>query len=145
MKRAHTITLTMFVLPGEDVEEQERLFLGLVPFSLADEGLSLQRSISKGFNDRDITVFSLRLEKERHTNAFLDAIAHRLSGAQKQQLISQENRLDDRLDFFLRFKKSSLPGRGLTDKGDCVHVRMSIAAFPKKKERALIIIKEIFK
>jgi RNA binding exosome subunit len=32
----------------------------------------------------------------------------------------------------------------ITDCGECFHIRISIAAFPKKKEVALEVIKKIF-
>ena len=144
MRRAHSVTITSFVKPEEDLEQARQAFLSLIPFPLEEERLALDEAVAKGFNDRSITVLSLKLEKERHTNAFLANLSSRLSGAQKQQLLEQEDRLDARLDYFLRFRKQDLPLLVLTDKGECVHVKISLAAFPKSRERALAIIKEVF-
>lgn len=145
MKRAHSITFTLFIKPEEDKEQRKEQFLSLIPLDIEKEKLKLKETTSTGFNDRKITVLGLKLQKERHTNEFIDYLVAHLSGAQKQQLVEQENRLDDNCDYFLRFQKDHLPKLVLTEKGDCVHVKMSIAAFPKKKEQAKPIIKEIFK
>ncbi|MBN1275579.1 hypothetical protein JXA12_04795 [Candidatus Woesearchaeota archaeon] len=145
MRRAHTITLTTFVKPEEDKEAIKEQLLSLAPLDLEKEGLVVKEAHATGFNDRKITILSLTLQKERHTNAWLDHLRGRLSGAQKQQLLEQENRLDQDCQFYLRFQKKHLPKLVLIDGGDCVHVRMSIAAFPKKRERALMLMREILK
>jgi RNA binding exosome subunit len=144
MRRANSITFTLFVTPEEDLEQAKQQLLSLIPFSLEEERLVMVSSVAKGFNDRSITILSVRLEKERHTNAFLDHLSSSLSGAQKQQLLEQEDRLDDDCDYFVRFRKDDLPLLVLTQRGDCVHVRMSVAAFPKTRERALAVIRDIF-
>lgn len=145
MKRLHNVVLSMFVKPEEDAQELERKFLSIVPFSLGEEKLALQKTVASGFNERKITILEIVLQKERHTNALLDHLVRHLSGAQKQQLLGQDNRLDDDCDFFLRFKKEALPQLILTNGGDCLHVKLSIAAFPKRRQAAEGVIKEIFK
>lgn len=145
MKRAHSIVLSAFVKADEDVAKVREGLLSLVPFSLADEKLSLQESAATGLAGGKITILEVKLEKERHTSAFLDALVARLSGAQKQQLCDQENRVDEECNAYLRFRKSDLPLLVLTDGGDCIHLRISLAAFPKKRENALRLFKEIFK
>ena len=93
-----------------------------------------------------ITILELLVEKERHTKAFLEHFIADLSSDQKSVLLSQENRLDDECHFFIRLdKKSLLDGKlVITDSGDCFHIKMSIAAFPKKKEQARKVIEELF-
>lgn len=145
MKRAHTVTLSVFVAPDEQEEPLIQQLKALIPFDLAEEKIALKRTVAAGFNDRKIVILELVLSKERHTNAFLDHLAASLSGAQKQQLVEQTNRLDEHLDFFLRLRKGDLPLLVLTDGGDCIHVRISLAAFPKKEEVARALVKEIFK
>ena len=54
---------------------------------------------------------------------------------------------DDDLNFFLRLEKPKLFNHEywITDSGDCMHIKINLAAFPKKKEKAAPLIKEIFK
>lgn len=145
MKRAHSIVISAFVKDGEDEDAIRQSIRSLVPFSLEDEKLALQESSVTGLSGGKILVLELRLQKERHTSMFLDALASNLSGAQKQQLCEQENRIDQECNAFLRFRKKDFPRLVLTDGGDCIHVRLSLAAFPKKREHALLLFKEIFK
>lgn len=145
MKYLNNITFTLFIKDAKIEEEETNKLLSLIPFSLEEEKLVLKRSASTGLSDNTIIILTLKLEKERHTNAFLSFLQEHLSKEQKELLLTQENRLDDNCDFFIRFKKDDLPNLIFTDEGDCVHIRMSVAAFPKKKERALERIKEIFK
>jgi len=145
MKLAHAVNLRVFVKPEDDYEKDKEAFLSLIPFSLEDEKVSLQETKAEGFNERQIRILELQLDKQRHVKAFLEKLQGELSGAQKQQLLEQDDRLDDNCDFYLRFRKQDLPKLVLTDKGDCVHVRLSIAAFPKKRENASEAVKEIFK
>ncbi|MFP4524413.1 MAG: RNA-binding domain-containing protein [Candidatus Woesearchaeota archaeon] len=145
MKLAHAVNLRTFIKPEDDYEADKQAFLGLIPFSLEDEKVPLQETDAKGFNERQIVILEVQLDKQRHVKAFLEKLQAELSGAQKQQLLEQDDRLDDECDFYLRFRKKDLPRLVLTDKGDCVHVRLSIAAFPKKRENAREAVKEIFK
>jgi RNA binding exosome subunit len=145
MKLVHTITLSLFVKPDEDKLALRALFVGLVPFSLADEKIVLKESSATTLDNRAMSTFEIMLSKERHTKAFIDFLNKNLPAHQKQQLIEQENRVDEECNFYLRFEKNHLPKLMLTDSGNCVHCKMAIAAFPKKREQALTLVKELFK
>ncbi len=161
MKLANSIKVSVFIKttgkPVESVsqdlqkpEEDEALikekFISLFPFSLEEEKLILKRSKAQGFNQRQIIIYEVELSKERHTNAFLKNLKDKLDEQQKKMLISQDNRLDENLDFFIRLDKPCLLSNlfQVTDCGDCFHIKISIAAFPKKREIALEVVKRIF-
>jgi RNA binding exosome subunit len=59
-------------------------------------------------------------------------------------LISQiESRLDEELFFFMRIDKDSWNIEKktiLTDSGNCYHIRITVAAFPKKRESAVALL-----
>lgn len=146
MKLLHNVTLSVFIKPEEDEAKVMAGFRSLLPFDdLHKEKIVIDRGSVTGFNDRTIKTVSSRLDKERHTRAFVEYVQSSLSGAQKQQVLQQDNRLDAELFFYLRFDKEYLPRLVLTDSGDCVHVKLSIAAFPKKEGPARKIVEEIFK
>lgn len=146
MKRVHNIVFSVFAKSGEDMESLESALLSLLPFNLEDENIKLKKTLASGLVESKITILELSLEKERHTNAFLDAFLDDLSTDQKKTLLNQENRLDDDCHFFIRLDKDALlDGKlALTDGGNCFHIKMAIAAFPKKKEAARKIIEELF-
>jgi RNA binding exosome subunit len=146
MKLANSIRVTVFAKPEENEGKVREKFLGLFPFNLEEEKISINRSRATGFSQRQIAIYEVELFKERHTNLFLKLLNSKLDAQQRCMLLSQENRLDDNLDFFIRFSKEHLLNNEfmLTDCGDCYHIRISIAAFPRKREVALEVAKKIF-
>ncbi|MFH1408471.1 MAG: RNA-binding domain-containing protein [Nanoarchaeota archaeon] len=143
MKLVHNVVITVF--SSDDADACKKTLAPFVPFSLEEEKLEVQEQKAEGFQDRKIIILSLKLVKARHTNAFLKELKEHLSPESCRLLLQQiESRLDERLNFFIRFDKQELlSGRFmLTDGGDCFHIKMSIAAFPHKRPIAKNIIKE---
>jgi RNA binding exosome subunit len=151
MRYANSIKITVFVKPEDKTDNTldgkildciKRLF----PTDLENERLSINKTNAEGFNNRNITIYELSLTKESHTNMFIKNLRERLNQDQKDLLFRQaESRLDENLDFFIRLGKQELL-RGdyyITDSGDCFHIRIGIAAFPRKKETALKVVEEI--
>jgi RNA binding exosome subunit len=146
MKLANSIKMTVFAKPEENEEKIREKLINFFSFSLEEEKIPIKRSKATSFNQRQIAIYEVELFKERHTNAFLKLLNSKLDAQQRCMLLSQENRLDDNLDFFIRFSKDHLLNNEfmLTDSGDCYHIRISIAAFPRKREAALDVVKKIF-
>ena len=150
MKIAHQIKIKVFSY--EKINEDNKLildkFLELFPFDLKDEKIELKKTWAEGFHEKKIIVFETILNKEKHIKRFLENLNQKLGNEEKNRIISQlDSRLDDNLDFFLRFDKEEyLKNNNLTitPSGNCFHVSMSIAAFPKKRDSALRIVKGIF-
>ncbi len=148
MKQAHHIELSVFAHQGEDAEAIKQTLASLVPLDFEEEKLVIKEQNATGFKDEKIKIFSLDLQKEHHTNTFLEALAQRLTTSQKEQLLIQrESRLDEDLNFFIRLDKPQLlQGKTeITDSGNCFHIKIHIAAFPAKRENALIVIDKLFK
>jgi RNA binding exosome subunit len=58
-----------------------------------------------------------------------------------------ESRLDEELFFFIRIDKEKLIKANefiLTDEGNCYHIKLGVAAYPRKREIALGRLKEYF-
>jgi RNA binding exosome subunit len=147
VKYANNITINVFVKPEEDEETIRKTFLELINLDLEKEKLLLKRKKAKGFNQRAIIIYEVRLEKEKHTNYFLREFVSKLNEEQKELLVRQKNRLDDDLHFFIRLDKNKLNNNEyyITDSGECYHINIGIASFPRKKEVAEEVIREIFK
>jgi len=145
---AHNICITVFCKPEEDTKLTAKKLLFLVPFDIKEQKIEIKKRMAMGFNEKKITILEVYLEKEKHTNKFLENLNKKLSKEQKELLIKQlESRLDDELNFFLRFDKNKLINEynlWLTDKGDCYHIRIKVAAFPHKREAALKTVEKIF-
>jgi len=149
MKLCHTIKTSVFCREEEDEENILNCFLQLFPFNTEKEKIMLKKTKVKGFKEKIITIFEINLEKNRHINSFLKFLNEKLNNSQKELILRQLNsRLDNDLNLFLRFDKDKLLKEDrlwLTDRGSCFHIKIAIAAFPKKKEIAQKIIRKIFK
>jgi len=148
MRWAHRATITAFGKPEEDVEAIKEGIIALVPFNLEEAKVKLEIQNTEGF-ERQIKIFTIILTKESHTNDFLQFLLDKLSKEQKEMLAAQaETRLDAEFDFFMRFEKDAwIKDRELllTDTGNCYHIKLSLATFPKKKENALQLVERIFR
>lgn len=148
MKNAHHIKITVFVTPEESNKENEKKFLSLIPFDTHKEKIRLEKEKVEGLENKELEVWTLFLKKTKHTNEFLKNLASKLSSKDKEQIISQkESRLDEDVWFYLRLDKEKFfetNKLNVVDRGNCIHIKIKIAAFPKKKEIALKIVEQIF-
>ena len=149
MKYANRIRLTVFSYEHEDRNSVLEAFLGFFPFNLEESKVILKKSRASGFSEKKIEIFEAALAKDSLIKQFLNNLLSNLGEVQKGQLIQQaESRLDNEMNFFIRFDKDSwINDRKLylTDSGKCFHLKMSIASFPKKREVSLKVVKELFK
>jgi len=150
MKIAHQIKTKVFSYEkfNDDTDLILNKFLQLFPFKLEDEKIDLKKTVAFGFHDKKITIIEAILKKEKHIKKFLENLVEKIDEEQKKLISEQlESRLDNNLDFFLRFDKDEYVKNDkliLIDSGNCFHIEMSVAAFPKKREIAVNIIKSIF-
>ena len=148
MKCAHLIKLSVFSYEQENKDSILEAFLKFFPFNLKDSGVQLNKTVAEGFNEAKIEIFETNLAKNSLINQFLANLLKNLDKNQKNLIIGQaESRLDKNLDFFLRFDKDPWINEKkllLTDSGRCFHLKISVAAFPKKRELALNAIKNLF-
>ncbi|MBW2978058.1 hypothetical protein KY331_04390 [Candidatus Woesearchaeota archaeon] len=148
MKIANSVKINVFVKGEENEGKIKNSLLDFFPFDLKKEKIEIKQSTATGFNEKEIKVFEVLLIKERHINMFLENLKNNLSKETKELILKQaESRTDDECNFFLRFSKDKLINEKelwLTDQGNCFHIKINIAAFPKKKENALRIINLFF-
>lgn len=151
MKLVHTVTISVFCKEHEDeqaIQDGLLFLLGMDAAELGEQKIKIKRKSAQGFHEKKIIIFSIMLDKQRHTKAFLNHVCSLLAPSQKKIILTEaKSRLDDDLFFFLRFEKNAINKDQklmLTDGGKCYHVKMSIAAFPNGKEKALEVVKTIF-
>lgn len=147
MRYAHAVEVSVFVKPEDDANPIRDGLLKLFPFSLADEEVPVDEQRAVGFNDRVITVIKAVLTKESHITTFLRNLLEKLGPDQRTLL---QNQLDSRLDaeqaFFLRLDKPALMEKNrwlLTEGGNCYHIRLAVAAYPKTREAAAAVVRKI--
>lgn len=148
MKQANNVNIRVFCKPDEDkqkIREGIKKIIGITDEELKKHKQEIKETVAKGFEEK-ITILEAFIEKNKLLNQVLKTLNEELTDQDKERLISQENRLDENLDFYLRLSKPLIIKNSfeLTDSGDCYHIKINIASFPKNKETAQQKIKEIF-
>lgn len=148
MKQANNISIRVFCKHEEDkqkIREGLKKIIGITEEQLIKEKQEIKETIAKGFEEK-IIILEAFLEKNKHTNKILENLKENLTEKDKELLITQDNRLDENLDFYVRLSKPLILEDlyELTDSGECYHIKINIAAFPKNKETTKQKIKEIF-
>ncbi len=148
MKYAHLIKLTSFSYENEGKDIIFNAFLRFFPFSLEENNAIFKKTEAIGFNEKKIVIFEVTLTKNGPLSQFMKNLLDNLDEVQRNRILDQAgSRLDKNLSFFLRFDKDSwINDRKLilTDSGRCFHLRINLAAFPKKREAALKLIHYLF-
>ena len=146
MRLVHTITLSVFAKEYEDAGKVEEALRALVPFDFENEKIKVLVQKAEGF-DSTIKIVTIQLTKVSHTNAVLEFLMEKLSSDQKALLKEQtESRVDEELDYFIRFEKSAWVDERtleLTDTGNCIHCKFALAVYPKKRELAIALVHRI--
>ena len=79
MKTFHNVKLSVFCNKDEDQEEIKKTLISLFPFDLEKEKIVLKESSATGFNENDITILEVFLDKQRHVKEFVDSMLNRLT------------------------------------------------------------------
>ncbi|MBD3310229.1 hypothetical protein GF351_03340 [Candidatus Woesearchaeota archaeon] len=148
MKIAHNVRLSVFCHEGEDCASIRKGLSVFIPFSLEDNRLSVSEKKAQGFEDRQIRIYDLFIQKDRLIRQFLESLKQKLGPETIALILRQlDSRVDDDCRFFLRFDKQRLLEDDmlwLTDRGDCYHTAVSIAAYPARKEKAVKVVRDFF-
>jgi RNA-binding protein len=146
MKTAHNIIISVFSNEGEDAEKINEALVRLVNLDLEKEKLKVEHEAAEGVQNNKIDIFRIKLEKDRHINSFFENLLSKLGQQQKDLIVKQiKTRIDDDCNFYIRLDKEKLfEGQyHITEKGNCYHIKTLVAAYPKKKEKAVEIVKRL--
>ena len=145
MKLANNINVRVFCREEEDKPLIIKKLKSLLPFDMETEKIAIEEQHAEGFADRKIPVIKVVLEKNKHVNAFIENLVAKLEDEKKTLLEQLNSRLDNDLNFFIRLSKEMLLKDKLivTDSGNCYHIRINIASFPKKREKAIEVLKDM--
>ncbi len=148
MKYAHKIFIRIFVKPEEDynsIKEGLLWFAGFKEEELAKEKIFYIEEDVSGLDDENLMVMKLELNKNKHINDQLSFLKKNFSEKDLDYLLNNR-KPDEKSNFFIRLDKDEFQNKKikLTEQGDCVHIRISLAAFPSNAENAYKVLEEIF-
>ncbi len=144
---AHNVKIEVFAY-NEEKEDTKKGLLSLCPETVLNEinegNIKIEEQVMKGKREeeKDITIYRLNLEKRKDSTAFVKQLLKNLNDENLENKLSK--RIDESCKCYIRLDKKSL-FKGeykLIFGGDCFHIRIALAVFPKKKKRAKELLKE---
>jgi RNA binding exosome subunit len=147
MKLIHNIKIS--VLFDENQKEIiKKTLLKILPTQtiedLNNKKIKIDEELIKGENN--LMMYILKIKKNKQCNLFFENLINNLDKEYLEDKITK--RIDSSCKLFIRLDKDSLINNKyeMTYCGNCFHIKMTIASYPKKKEIAEnMIIKEIKK
>ena len=136
----HNISYRVFVYGTENDEKVKEAIQTLFPNSHP------QTDTTEGYFKNPVLILHDKITRKREIKEFVQ-ILEQIDSSSKKQLLNQlENKMDERGNLFLRFDKQRayLGDLKIIEHGDAIHVKINIAAYPAKKERAIELAKDIF-
>ena len=132
----HNIKFRAFVYEDEDVDEISQAILNLLPEA------EIEAEEAEGMLEDRILILSGVVSKKRYTKAFFNTL---LENVDLDKLNDDlERKMDEKGNWFLRLDKTDALDEKWTilDKGDAIHLKVKVAAFPAKKEIAVDKVRE---
>ena len=132
----HNIKFRAFVYEDEDVDEISQAILNILPEA------EIEAEEAEGMLEDRILILSGVVSKKRYTKAFFNTL---LENVDLDKLNDDlERKMDEKGNWFLRFDKIDAFDEKWTilDKGDAIHLKVKVAAFPAKKQIAVDNVRE---
>ena len=132
----HNIKFRAFVYENESVDEISQAILNLIPEA------EIEAEEAEGLMEDRIIILSGVVSKKRYTKTFFNKL---LESVDLEKLNSDlERKIDEKGNWFLRFDKEDALDEKMTilDKGDAIHFKIKIAAFPAKRQIAVDKVRE---
>ena len=132
----HNIKFRAFVYENESVDEISEAILNILPEA------KIEAEEAEGLLENKILILTGVLSKKRYTKAFFNTL---LDSVDLDKLNDDlERKIDEKGNWFLRFDKTDALDEKLTilDKGDAIHLKIKIEAYPAKKQIAVDKVRE---
>ena len=132
----HNIKFRAFVYENESIDEITQSILNILPEA------DIEAEDAEGLLEDKIIILSGVVSKKRYTKTFFKTL---LDSVDLEKLNDDlELKIDEKGNWFLRFDKDDALDEKWTilDKGDAIHLKVKIAAFPAKKQIAVDKVRE---
>ena len=132
----HNIKFRAFVYENESIDEITQSILNILPEA------EIEVEEAEGLLEDKIIILSGVVSKKRYTKTFFKTL---LDSVDLEKLNDDlELKIDEKGNWFLRFDKDDALDEKWTilDKGDAIHLKVKIAAFPAKKQIAVDKVRE---
>ena len=136
----HNISYRVFVYGTENEEKVREAIKNLFPNSHP------QKEIIEGYFKNPVLLLHDKVEKKREIKDFIKILENLDLYTKKRVINELYKKMDERGNLFLRFDKQRayLGDFKIIEHGDAVHVKIKVAAYPAKKEKAMEVAMKIF-
>lgn len=136
VKKFHELSIETFVQATEDEAKVMTSVFNLLGREIDD----IERSETQGVHHNPITVITARVKREREIENILSLWKN--LPFWREALKETEKRMDESLVFHVRVDKGSAFRQDpiLWKKGESIHIRLKVAAYPASFERAMKVI-----
>jgi len=134
----HNIRFRVFVYKGENQEDSIYGILNILP------NAEIEIEKAEGIFDDDILILSGLVAKKRFTKEFFNNLKNLDENQINKLILDLDKKFDEHGNLFLRFNKEDAINNKwmIVDSGNCIHLKVKIAAYPAKKEIAISKIKK---
>ncbi|GAB4316968.1 MAG: RNA-binding protein [Methanobacteriaceae archaeon] len=135
----HNISYRVFVYGTENEEKVREAIKTLFSNSLPN------KDTNQGYYGNDVLILHEKIDKKKNIKDFIKKF-QTLDFDVKNQIIKELNKkIDKKGNLFLRFDKQEayLGNLVVVEHGDSIHLKIKIAAYPAKKDKAIKITKEM--
>ncbi|WP_305512295.1 RNA-binding protein [Methanobrevibacter sp. V14] len=134
----HNIKFRVFVYENESIDDINQAILNLLPEA------EIEVEEAEGLLEDKILILSGEVSKKRYTRTFFNTLIESVDLDKLNEDL--ERKMDEKGNWFLRFDKSDALDEKLTvlDKGDAIHLKIKIAAYPAKKQIAVDKVRNAF-
>ena len=142
LKTVHSVNISVFV---HATEEEDKVLNVLKRF--LSEDAKVQKEHATGYFRNPIDILTVKITKPRDTAKFLDLIRQNLSKDDIHKILNDLNRyVDDEGVLFIRINKQEAARNSFKlGKKDPILVRVKIAAYPARKEKALEVARGLLR
>ncbi|WP_305557002.1 RNA-binding protein [Methanobrevibacter sp. V74] len=134
----HNIKFRVFVYENESIDDINQAILNLLPEA------EIEVEEAEGLLEDKILILSGEVSKKRYTRTFFNTLIESVDLDKLNEDL--ERKMDEKGNWFLRFDKSDALDEKLTvlDKGDAIHLKIKITAYPAKKQIAVDKVRNAF-
>ncbi|MEA3399492.1 MAG: RNA-binding domain-containing protein [Patescibacteria group bacterium] len=147
MKYIHHIYITAYVKENDSSDSLREIISIFLPENYEKEGIKFEKEEVTIDDINKMTIIRVKISKDKHSKEFITILKEKIGEEQCSKIISEENRVDEEGALYIRLNKKELLENNkaiLTDDGNCIHFKIMLAAYPKTKEKALLVVKQLF-
>ncbi len=147
MKLTHNIIISVFVKENDDEEKTTKTMVNLLPSEFEKEKIKVGKETVRIETGVNMKILRIKIIKERQNKQIITKLKEMLGKEQCEMIAEDESRIDADGMLYIRLDRNELENNNqakIVDHGECYHIKIMLATFPKTKEKAIAVAKQLF-